>query len=54
MQDTVTVKVKGCSDQPGRLYFARMVEDLLRRRRVPASMIRYDTAYRKNALRDRH
>ncbi len=56
MQDTITVKVKGemIETSPGRLYFARMVEETLSEDggEVPASMIRYDTAYEKNALRD--
>ena len=56
MQDTVTVKVNGetMTTSPGRLYFARMVQETLSEDggEVPTSMIRYDTAYEKNALRD--
>jgi DNA-directed RNA polymerase subunit beta' len=56
MQDVVSVKVKGelIETSPGRLYFARMVEETLSEDggEVPASLIRYDTAYEKNALRD--
>ena len=39
---------------PGRLYFARMVEETLSEDggTVPVSLLRYDTAYEKNALRD--
>lgn len=56
MQDTITVKHKGelIETSAGRLYFARMVEETLSEDggEVPASLIRYDTAYEKNALRD--
>ena len=39
---------------PGRTFFARLVEETLSEDggEVPASLIRYDTAYEKNALRD--
>ena len=51
MQDTVTVKVNGetITTSPGRLYFARMVQETLSEDggEVPVSMIRYDTAYEK-------
>jgi len=56
MQDVVTVRVKGeqLETSPGRLFFARIVEETLSEDggEVPASLIRYDTAYEKNALRD--
>ena len=56
MQDVVTVKIDGetMETSPGRMFFARFVRETLSEDggEVPASMIRYDTAYEKNALRD--
>jgi DNA-directed RNA polymerase subunit beta' len=56
MQDTVTVRVDGktLETSPGRVYFARLVKETLAEDggTVPESLIRYDTAYEKGALRD--
>ncbi len=56
MQDTVSIKINGemIHTSPGRTFFARLVEETLSEDggEVPASLIRYDTAYEKNALRD--
>ncbi|MGL4608780.1 MAG: DNA-directed RNA polymerase subunit beta' [Trueperaceae bacterium] len=56
MQDTVTVRVDGkiLETSPGRVYFARLVKETLAEDggSVPESLIRYDTAYEKGALRD--
>ncbi len=56
MQDTVTVRVDGkvLETSPGRVFFARLVKETLAEDggTVPESLIRYDTAYEKSALRD--
>ncbi len=56
MQDVVTVKIDGeqIETSPGRMFFARFVKETLSEDggEVPTSMIRYDVAYEKNALRD--
>jgi len=56
MQDVVTVRVDGklIETSPGRCFFARLVKETLSEdgAEVPASMIRYDTAYENSALRD--
>jgi DNA-directed RNA polymerase subunit beta' len=56
MQDVVTVKIDGklIETSPGRVFFARLVRETLAEDggEVPASMIRYDIAYEKGALRD--
>ena len=56
MQDVVTVKLDGqmVETSPGRVFFARLVRETLSEDggEVPASMIRYDIAYEKGALRD--
>ncbi len=56
MQDVVTVKIDGklIETSPGRCFFARLVKETLSEdgAAVPASMLRYDTAYEKGALRD--
>ena len=56
MQDVVTVKIDGelIGTSPGRMYFARLVRETLEDEgiTIPKSMIRYDTAYEKGALRD--
>jgi DNA-directed RNA polymerase subunit beta' len=56
MQDVVTVRLDGrtIETSPGRVFFARLVRETLAEGggEVPASMIRYDIAYEKGALRD--
>ena len=56
MQDVVTVKVGDelIETSPGRVFFARLVKETLSEdgSEVPSSLIRYDTAYEKGALRD--
>ncbi|MBS3933063.1 MAG: DNA-directed RNA polymerase subunit beta' [Truepera sp.] len=56
MQDVVTVKIDGqlIETSPGRMFFARFVKETLAEDggEIPPAMIRYDTAYEKNALRD--
>jgi len=56
MQDVVTVQLDGrlVETSPGRVFFARLVRETLAEDGgdVPASMIRYDIAYEKGALRD--
>jgi DNA-directed RNA polymerase subunit beta' len=56
MQDVVTVKIGGkvFATSPGRMFFARFVSETLGAdgETVPESLIRFDTAYEKNALRD--
>jgi DNA-directed RNA polymerase subunit beta' len=56
MQDVVTVIIDGkfVETSPGRMYFARLVKETLEDDEtvLPPSMIRYDTAYEKGALRD--
>ncbi|MEX2543236.1 MAG: DNA-directed RNA polymerase subunit beta' [Trueperaceae bacterium] len=56
MQDVVTVRLDGkmIETSPGRMFFARLVKETVGEdgAEVPASMIRYDTAYERNALRD--
>ncbi|HEX7022266.1 MAG TPA: DNA-directed RNA polymerase subunit beta', partial [Trueperaceae bacterium] len=56
MQDVVTVRIDDefIETSPGRMFFARFVRETLSEDggEIPASMIRYDTAYEKNALRD--
>ncbi|HEX7003327.1 MAG TPA: DNA-directed RNA polymerase subunit beta' [Trueperaceae bacterium] len=56
MQDVVTVRIDGklIETSPGRMYFARLVKETVGEDgvEVPASMISYDTAYEKGALRD--
>ncbi len=56
MQDVVTVRIDGklVETSPGRCFFARLVKETLSEdgAEVPASMIRYDTAYENSALRD--
>ena len=56
MQDTVMIRVDGkmLETSPGRVFFARLVKETLAEDggEVPASLIRYDTAYEKSALRD--
>ena len=56
MQDMVTVRIDGklIETTAGRVFFARLVRETLGADggEVPASMIRYDTAYEKGALRD--
>jgi DNA-directed RNA polymerase subunit beta' len=56
MQDVVTVMIEGrlIETSPGRVFFARLVRETLAEDggSVPASMIRYDVAYEKGALRD--
>jgi DNA-directed RNA polymerase subunit beta' len=56
MQDVVTVRIDGqlIETSPGRCFFARLVKETLSEdgAAVPASMLRYDTAYEKGALRD--
>jgi len=56
MQDVVTVRIDGAlvETSPGRCFFARLVKETLSEdgAEVPASMIRYDTAYENGALRD--
>jgi DNA-directed RNA polymerase subunit beta' len=56
MQDVVTVNIDGerIETSPGRMFFARLVKETLSENGgvVPPSMIRYDLAYEKSALRD--
>lgn len=56
MQDLVSVRIKGemIETSPGRVFFARLVRETLAQdgAEVPESLIRYDTAYDKGALRD--
>jgi DNA-directed RNA polymerase subunit beta' len=56
MQDVVTVKIDGqlVETSPGRMFFSRLVKETVAEdgADLPASMIRYDTAYEKGALRD--
>ena len=56
MQDIVTVRIDGenIETSPGRVFFARLVRETLSEGgvEVPPSLIRYDTAYDKGALRD--
>jgi DNA-directed RNA polymerase subunit beta' len=56
MQDVVTVKLDGklVETSPGRMLFASFVRETLSEdgQEVPEAMIRYDTAYERNALRD--
>ena len=56
MQDVVSVMIDGkrIETSPGRVFFARLVRETLAEDggEVPASMIRYDIAYEKGALRD--
>ena len=56
MQDVVTVKTDGrlIETSPGRLFFARLVRETLGEDggEIPDSLIRYDTAFERNALRD--
>ena len=56
MQDVVTVDIDGelVHTSPGRMFFARLVKETVAEDgvEVPASMIRYDTAYERSALRD--
>ncbi len=56
MQDIVTIKVDGelLETTAGRVFFARLVKETLSEdgAEVPASLIRYDTAFEKGALRD--
>ena len=56
MQDVVTVTIDGetLATSPGRMDFVRLIKETLSEDggEVPASLIRYDTAYEKGALRD--
>src|SRR5690625_162443 len=56
MQDLVSVRIDGeiVETSPGRMYFARLVKETVGdgEVEVPTSMIRYDVAYEKGALRD--
>ncbi|MDZ7705891.1 MAG: DNA-directed RNA polymerase subunit beta' [Trueperaceae bacterium] len=56
MQDIVTVKIGGklIETSPGRMYFARLVQETVGEEglELPPAMIRYDIAYEKGALRD--
>jgi DNA-directed RNA polymerase subunit beta' len=55
MQDVVTVSIDGelIETSPGRMDFARLVKETVGRGgQVPASLLRYDTAYEKGALKD--
>ena len=56
MQDVVTVRIDGelIETSPGRMYFARLVKETVAEDgvEVPASMLSYETAYEKGALRD--
>ncbi len=56
MQDVVTVKIDGelIETSPGRMFFMRLVKETVAEDgiEVPTSMIRYDTAFEKGALRD--
>ena len=56
MQDVVTVTLEGQTlhTSPGRLDFVRLIKETLSEDggEVPATLIRYDTAYEKGALRD--
>ena len=56
MQDIITVKINGelIETSAGRVFFARLVQETLSEDggEVPTSMIRYDTAYERGALRD--
>ncbi|UCH27098.1 MAG: DNA-directed RNA polymerase subunit beta' [Trueperaceae bacterium] len=56
MQDVVTVKIDGqlVETSPGRMFFSRLVKETVAEdgAELPASMIRYDIAYEKGALRD--
>jgi DNA-directed RNA polymerase subunit beta' len=56
MQDVVQVKIGDelIETSPGRMYFVRLVEETVAEDgiEVPPSMIRYDTAYERSALRD--
>ncbi len=55
MQDVVSVRVDGqvIETSPGRLYFARMVQETLEAGGdVPKDLLRYDTVYERGALRD--
>ena len=56
MQDVVTVTIDGekLETSPGRMDFVRLIKETLSEEdgEVPSSLIRYDTAYEKGALRD--
>jgi DNA-directed RNA polymerase subunit beta' len=56
MQDVVSVRINGemIHTSPGRMYFARLVRETVAEdgEELPASMIRYDVAYERTALRD--
>ena len=56
MQDVVTVKIDGelIETSPGRMFFSQLIKETLSEDggEVPTSMISFDTAYEKNALRD--
>ena len=56
MQDVVTVGIDGelVETSPGRMYFVRLVKETVAEDgiEVPPSMIRYDTAFERGALRD--
>ena len=56
MQDVVTVTLEGktLETSPGRMDFVRLIKETLSEdgEEVPSSLIRYDTAYEKGALRD--
>jgi DNA-directed RNA polymerase subunit beta' len=56
MQDVVTVRINGemIQTSPGRMFFARIVRETVAEdgAELPTSMIRYDVAYERNALRD--
>ncbi len=56
MQDVVTIRIDGklVRTSPGRVYFARLVRETVGEDGVdvPEAMIRYDTTYEKNALRN--
>ncbi len=56
MQDVVTVTIDGekLETSPGRMDFVRLIKETLSEDggEVPSSLIRYDTAYEKGALRD--
>src|SRR5690625_3648788 len=57
MQDSITARIGGklVPTSPGRIYFARLVRETLALEDdadLPASMVRYDIPYEKNALRN--
>ena len=56
MQDLVKVKINGevITTSAGRVFFARMIKETLAEDGIelPTSLIRYDTAYEKKALKD--